>query len=163
MSAPESSQSSEQGSINERCTQVQSAPEVSEIQNLQVAIARRYKTVESLKRMCTKKRISVMKANERVEEEVINTQAQLRNGLLTLQMQYECSSSSLSMRRKSLDVLMKITAVRRKTLLMEVSDILHIVIRLDSNQEKVSPCETTTAKCGLEDLANLIGSSSKAI
>ncbi|CAJ0609602.1 unnamed protein product [Cylicocyclus nassatus] len=106
---------------------------VHEIQNLRIAISRRHKAVEHLKRICTKKRLSVVKANEDVEEK--KAQEDLREGLLTLRMHCDSGTSTLDSRIKVLNVFTHATVMRRRVLLIEVSDILHMVVRLISSND----------------------------
>ncbi|VDM76924.1 unnamed protein product [Strongylus vulgaris] len=106
---------------------------VHEIQNLRITISRRYKAVEHLKRVCTKKRLSVAKTSEHVDEK--NAQLDLQGGLLTLNMHCERGISYLNARRKVLNVLTNATVMRRRVLLVEVSDILHFIVRIISSNE----------------------------
>lgn len=130
-----------------------------QIQNLEITIARRHKMVEHLKRMCTKKRIILMKTNEHVSEK--ENQLELQGVLSNLQSKCDYCVSVLNVRRNSLKVFMEIARVRRRVLLEDVSNILRIAVRAvhPSQEEKDCFCDNKDAICSihLPPLMELLG------
>ncbi|EYC38072.1 hypothetical protein Y032_0745g2008 [Ancylostoma ceylanicum] len=120
-----------------------------QIQSLEITIARQHKLVEHLKRMCTKKRIILMKTNEHVVEK--DNQLDLQSGLSNLRSKCEYGVSVLNVRRKSLNVFMQIASVRRRVLLEDVANILRIAVLAvnASQEEKDCSCNTKDAICSL--------------
>ncbi|RCN29771.1 hypothetical protein ANCCAN_24466 [Ancylostoma caninum] len=120
-----------------------------QIQSLEITIARQQKMVEHLKRMCTKKRIILMKTNEHVIEK--NNQLDLQSGLAHLQAKCDYGVSVLDVRSKSLNVFMQIASVRRRVLLEDVANILRIAVQAAnvSKEEQDCSCSTKDAICSL--------------
>ncbi|KAK6762999.1 hypothetical protein RB195_023632 [Necator americanus] len=87
-----------------------------------------------MRRICTKKRLSVMNAD----------QQKFRGELLTLHVKCEKDVSLLNVRRKSVHVYVQVTRARRQVLLREISEILHIIVDpLFAHQEgEDCSCET---------------------
>ncbi|KAK6763000.1 hypothetical protein RB195_023632 [Necator americanus] len=89
-----------------------------------------------MRRICTKKRLSVMNADQQ--------KFQFRGELLTLHVKCEKDVSLLNVRRKSVHVYVQVTRARRQVLLREISEILHIIVDpLFAHQEgEDCSCET---------------------
>ncbi|KAE9414957.1 hypothetical protein Angca_001234, partial [Angiostrongylus cantonensis] len=87
-----------------------------EIQNLEITIARQHKSLEHLKRMCTKKRMVLRKTDDELAEKVDDS-------LL-------CSAwfVMLMMFRTYVVVFTQLARARRRMLLNEISKIFRIVV-----------------------------------
>ncbi|CAJ0605377.1 unnamed protein product [Cylicocyclus nassatus] len=97
-----------------------------EIQDLRIAINRRYEATEQLKRLCTKKRLSLLEAEEDVRKK--EAQVDFNKGLLTLHIYCDKGASVLNARRKVLNAFAHGVEMRRRVLLMDISKILHMVV-----------------------------------
>ncbi|KAJ1359669.1 hypothetical protein KIN20_018452 [Parelaphostrongylus tenuis] len=130
-----------------------------EIQNLEITIARKHKTIEQLKRMCTKKRMILRKTDDELHEK--KCQLDLKRRLSALEDHCTKTALSLKARRKYLVVFTQLARARRRVLLNEISEIFRIMVQMTRNtlEKQSCPCSTIDSMCNihLPPVTELIG------
>ncbi|VDL73350.1 unnamed protein product [Nippostrongylus brasiliensis] len=118
----------------------------NEIRNHEIMIARYHKALERLKRITTKKRMTLVKAREEADEEV---QLKMKKKLANLAVVHSFASNTLDKRRQYLFVYTQLVRARRRALIKEIADIFSLTVETVSNAKNECSCNVYQSICGV--------------